>query len=146
MKIKRILCPVDFSESNASVNQYASMLAQSTNASITYFHAFLPDTAYGAPEYFDSELEEKRLLKELEEKFTPTIKGIESSHVVEFGSPSDQIVIYAKENDIDMIVLGTHGRTGLLRVLMGSVAESVVRHAECPVLAIKPNSVVTQEA
>ena len=53
------------------------------------------------------------------------------------GSPYPEIVKYAKDNDIDVIAIGTHGRTGLSHVLMGSVAENVVRHAPCPVLIIR---------
>ena len=59
---------------------------------------------------------------------------------------ADRIVEYAANNDVDLIIMGTHGRTGLRRVLMGSVAESVVRHAECPVLALKAASPVSQGA
>lgn len=145
MKIHRILCPVDFSEFNEAANQYASMLAKSTGAKITYLHSYLPDATYGAPELFDSKQQERRLLKDMEEAYSPTVAGVEADHVVEFGSPSQQIVDFAKDNKFDMIVLGTHGRTGLRRVLMGSVAEAVVRMADCPVLAVKSESKVLQE-
>ena len=67
----------------------------------------------------------------------PTVEGVQASWQVDFGPPAQRIVEYANENDVDLIVIGTHGHTGLRRVLMGSVAESVVRKAECPVLAIK---------
>ncbi len=146
MNIKRILCPVDFSEFNQPANEYASMLAKPTGARIIYFHTFLPDVLYGNPDLFDKKRAQKQLLGQMEETYSPTISGVEASYVVEFGTPADQIVNYAKEYEVDMIVLGTHGRTGLKRIVMGSVAEAVVRRAECPVLAIKTGSKILQES
>ncbi len=145
MKIKRILCPVDFSEFNESANEYATMLARSAGARIIYFHACLPDVLSGNPELVDAKQKEKQQLEEMEVAYSPTARGIEASYVVEFGTPADCIVNYANEYDIDMVVIGTHGRTGLRRVLMGSVAETVVRQAECPVLAIKTAASILQE-
>lgn len=65
-------------------------------------------------------------------------EGTTDQHVVEYGFPAKAIVSYASRDDIDLIVLGTHGRTGLTRLLMGSVAEHVVRNSICTVMAIKP--------
>ena len=56
------------------------------------------------------------------------------------GSPFYEVIQYAKEQDIDLIVIGTHGRTGLMHLLMGSVAENIVRKAPCPVLTVKPDA------
>jgi universal stress protein A len=141
MDLKNILCPIDFSNFNQAANKYASMLADSSGAKITYLHVSLPDVAYGTYVYVDMNEQEARDRKRLEE-IKPTIDGIEAFYAVEFGSPSDRIVEYAKENGVDLIVMGTHGRTGLGRVIMGSVAEAVVRRAECPVLALKSDSKV----
>jgi len=60
-------------------------------------------------------------------------------HAVVEGSPKVEIIAYARKHDIDLIVLSTHGRTGLTHVIMGSVAESVVRTAPCPVLTMRPD-------
>lgn len=136
MNIKKILCPIDFSDFNESANAYASVLAKSTGAEIVYLHVSLPDVPFGSYAYVDPEQEEKQVLKQLE-TIRPTVDGIRASHVVECGPPKDRIVEYANENEIDLIVMGTHGRSGLGRLLMGSVAEAVVRKAECPVLALK---------
>ena len=144
MNFKRILCPIDFSNFNQAANEYASILAKASGAKIVYFHAFLPDIPYGSFAYVDTQLDEKQLLKLLEET-KPTMDGVEASYEIEFGPAADQITCYANENDIDLIVIGTHGRTGLKRVVMGSVAEAVVRRAECPVLAIKSDAKVLQE-
>lgn len=145
MNLKSILCPVDFSEFSQSANEYASVLAKSTNAKIIYIHVPSPEIFYGSYAYADVENNEKEILKRLQE-VVPTVEGVDCLHVVEFGSDSERIVEYAKENDVDLIVMGTHGRTGLRRFLMGSVAESVVRKSECPVLAIKSNSEVLQDS
>lgn len=143
MNINQILCPVDFSDFNQAANEYASVLAKSSGARITYLHIALPDVTYGAYGYIDIEAEKARDQKRLEE-IRPTIDGVESTYAIGFGTPATAIVEFADENDIDLIVIGTHGRTGLRRVVMGSVAEAVVRKAQCPVLAIKSASSVAQ--
>lgn len=136
MNIKQILCPIDFSEFNESANEHASALAKANGARIVYLHVAQPEIPYASYAYINVEDEEKEAMRMLHE-LKPTVEGVEASYAVEFGVPAEQIVQYANENDIDMIVVGTHGRTGLRRVLMGSVAEAVVRKAECPVLAFK---------
>ena len=141
MNIKRILCPVDFSEFNDVTNQYASVLASASDAEIVYFHVSIPDIPYGTTVYVDLEQDEARCRERLE-TIKPTVDGVRSTHVVEFGTPANQIVSFAKENDIDLIVMSTHGRTGFKRALMGSVAEVVVRKADCPVLALKSGNEV----
>lgn len=145
MNIKRILCPIDFSEFGKAANEYASVLAKSAGATIHYLHSSLPEVSYGSYAYVDVEQEAAQNLKRLKE-VVPTVDGVSAEYCVEFGPPVDQIVKYAKENDVDLIVMGTHGRTGLRRMLMGSVAEGVVRKAECPVLAIKTDSKVLEGA
>lgn len=145
MNIKRILCPVDFSEYNHAANDYASMLAKSSGARIIYLHAFLPDVNAALPAHFDSEKELKQMRRELEDFIKPAQDQIVAAYIIEWGRATEAIVQYADENDIDLIVMGTHGRTGLSRMLMGSVAEAVVRKAECPVLAIKADANVLQE-
>lgn len=137
MNLNRILCPIDFSEYNHSANAYASTLASTTGARIIYLHAFLPDHFENPPAHFDAEKTEKQLTQKMEEFIKPDAEEIACSYVVENGLPAERIVAYANSNNVDLIVIGTHGRTGLRRLLMGSVAEAVVRRAECPVLAIK---------
>ena len=136
MNVKRILCPIDFSEYNEAANSYASMLAKSTGAEIVYLHISLPDVPFGSYAYINPEQEKKRDLQQLK-AISPDLDGVNASYFVESGPPDDRIVEFSKENNIDLIVMGTHGRTGLSRVVMGSVAEAVVRKAECPVLALK---------
>lgn len=137
MNIKRILCPIDFSEFNQPANEYASMLARSTGARIIYLHAYIADPHATPPEFFEAEKTEAQLRKKLEEFVTPVGGGVASSYIVDYGLAAERIVNYANNYDVDLIVIGTHGRTGLSRIFMGSVAEAVVRNADCPVLAIK---------
>jgi nucleotide-binding universal stress UspA family protein len=66
-----------------------------------------------------------------------TAKGVQAESVILKGAPSDAIIAYASENNIDLIVMSTHGRTGLARLVFGSVAESVLHRAACPVLLVR---------
>lgn len=141
MNIKKILCPYDFSVFSEAANQFASVMAQANDAQIVYLHVAQPEIPFASYEYVNVERDEKEVLEQLE-KIEPTLNGIPVEYAVRFGLPSDQIVEYANEHDVDLIVLGTHGRTGLKRALMGSVAEAVVRQADCLVLAVKADSKV----
>jgi nucleotide-binding universal stress UspA family protein len=138
MNAKRIMCPIDFSEYSDAALRYASSLAQEAGAKLYLVHvddSQVPyDAGYAAyiappsnPEVLQQRLEEKR----------PSIEGVEYEHKLLFGHPADGIVEFAQEHDVDLIVLGTHGRTGVARLLMGSIAEAVVRRAPCPVLTVK---------
>ena len=136
MQFSKILCPVDFSDATSSVNEYASILAKSTGASITYLFVSVPEVAmstFGVSVPAEDHANSMQYLLEV----VPTIPDIESEHVLLFGTPASEIIDYANGNEIDLIVMGTHGRTGLTRLLMGSVAEAVVRSSECPVLTLK---------
>ena len=145
MEIETILCPVDFSEFNLAANAYASTLAAATGARIIYLHTFLTDV-HDVPSHFDAAQTRAELLVKMKEFVRPeNLPKVEASYVVEFGLPAEGIINYAAKHDVDLIVMGTHGRSGVLRLLMGSVAESVVRRAGCPVLAIKTKADVAVE-
>ena len=83
------------------------------------------------PEYPNPEI--RRML----EAVVPADPNVKFEHHLVLGTPADDIISLATEQKVDLIVIGTHGRTGLKRVLMGSVAEAVVRGAHCPVLTLK---------
>ena len=72
------------------------------------------------------------------EAVVPTDPEVHFEHRMVMGDPADEIVKIAHEDNVDLIVMATHGRTGFKRLLMGSVAEEVVRRAECPVFTFKP--------
>ena len=148
MNVKNILCPVDFSESGDAAVSYATSLAKEYKAELHLVHVYEQPFAYidggfaSAPvpavPPADLEAEEAKL-----DAIKPE-KDVKFRRQFIVGSPADELVDYAKEQNIDMVVMGTHGRTGLKRALMGSVAEQVVRKAACPVLALKADSSVLQ--
>ncbi len=141
MEIKKILFPTDFSHSSDAALSLATSLARDTGAKLLIAHVEEPPVAYGGGEmyYGIPEPVEEDLRKMLKE-VVPTDATVPYEHHLVTGDPSAAIVRLAKDEDVDLIVMGTHGRTGLLRMLMGSVAEAVVRRAPCPVLTFRPKA------
>lgn len=142
-KIRRIVCPVDFSEGAGSAIEYAIDLAKDTGAEVRFVHVYqipvyaLPDGAViGGPELaarLGVQLQNE--LEALKKKYEGA--GVKIDTQLIEGVPHAEIVRAAKELPADMIVMGTHGRGGLSHLLLGSVAERVVRTAECPVLTVR---------
>lgn len=139
--IKRILCPVDFADPIESVNQFASLMATTFEAMICYLYCGTPDLAFGKREFDELKKEEDEDLQKLK-MIKPKCPDVRAVYQIEFGPPAECIVDYASRNDFDLIVLGTHGRKGIGRMFMGSVAEDVIRRADCPVIAIKSDAYV----
>ncbi len=134
---KRILVPIDLSENCRAAIELASSLAIRHEGKLLFvFVAFppLPEQAMYAKDDLDSVLERERMAFE---QFKPTDPSVEYEHILERGYPGPDIVRVAKERECDLIVLTTHGRSGLSRVLMGSVAEYIIRNSVCPVLTLK---------
>ena len=134
-----VLHPTDFSANSEFAFRVACALARDYNARLTLLHVIPPPTVIyaGGPipaETWPSTEEAQEKLRQLEGR---THKVRVESQVLE-GDPVDMILRAAEETGSDVIVMGTHGRTGLGRLLMGSVAESVIRKAPCPVLSAKP--------
>lgn len=146
VKLKKILCPVDFSEYSYEALKYATHMVLKENASLYLIH--IVDSRvydYGGPIYEPETTDAKTMMnqesvKNLKDKLLAKVSNeIEGKveTVISFGVPFVEIIKTAKNYDIDLIVMGTHGRTGLAHVLIGSVAEKVVRKAPCPVLTVK---------
>jgi nucleotide-binding universal stress UspA family protein len=143
--IKRILLPTDFSSHSATATRYACELVMKFDAQLHLLHtlethlAGTPGFAMGLalPQYIHESrtMAEKSLAGVLDPQW---LAGRTVVHAVVEGSPKVEIVRYARAHEIDLIVLATHGRSGLAHVLIGSVAESVVRTAPCPVLTVRP--------
>ncbi len=139
---RRILVPTDFSESSHLAVRHAVELATTFNASLILLHvgdraASEVETEF--PLGLDASLqdaERERLLKVLSPKEQTTLRP---ELVVCAGSPAHEIVRCAGEREVDLIVMGTHGRGAVGHMLMGSVAERVVRTAPCPVLVVRQN-------
>ncbi|MCA9144021.1 MAG: universal stress protein [Planctomycetaceae bacterium] len=139
MTLKRILLPVDFSESSQLCLSTAVALARSNDAELFLLHVEEPQpviTAGGGVAAYPIPLPATEELEAQLKAIDPGENARCSRHMV-LGTASSEIVKFADESYIDMIVMGTHGRTGLSRLLMGSVAEAVVRKAPCPVLTLK---------
>jgi len=138
MNATKILFPTDFSPASQEALRWATSLARDSGASITIVHVEEPPMAYGGGEMYvgDDEGSREELKKTLVQ-VVPADPAIRFEHKLLVGDPATAIVQTAEDEHADFIVIGTHGRTGLTRLLMGSVAEAVVRRAKCPVLTIK---------
>lgn len=144
-QIHRILFPTDLSEPARLAQKYAVSLAEQFGAELHLLHVIppLPVTAdlnmAWLPQMADQrdeiELAKQWLAKEVGEDWQAKHRTVQC---VEVGFAVDEIVRYASEHQIDLIVCGTHGRSGISHVLLGSVAEKLVRVAPCPVLTVHP--------
>ena len=147
MHIRSILLPTDFSECGNYALSYAASLARTFGASILCVHVIepvVPTVGYSgiseplpmadiADQLEDSAERELPKFAECEE-----CSGLAVEELIVHGEAASEIVRVAKERSVDLIVVSSHGRTGLGRILFGSTAEAVVRHAPCPVLVVKP--------
>jgi nucleotide-binding universal stress UspA family protein len=150
MQIRTILFPTDFSDSSDRALVLASSLARDNEARLLIVHVNEPHIGYAeglAAAYTNLTEELRSNAEQLLERVKPPFADIDYERRLIEGTPAAAIVKLAEtEEDIDFIVLGTHGRTGVSRLLMGSVAEAVVRKAPCPVLTIKQPSEKTAMA
>jgi nucleotide-binding universal stress UspA family protein len=148
MQIRSILLPTDFSDCGNYALSFAASLARTFGASIICVHVIepmVPTVGYsGMTEplpiaditdqlEYSAERELPKLAKREE------CAGLEVEEMIVHGEAASEIVRVAKERNVDLIVVSSHGRTGLGRILFGSTAEAVVRHASCPVLVVKPS-------
>jgi nucleotide-binding universal stress UspA family protein len=144
-EFRRILCPVDFSETSKRAFEYALALAARLGAEVDVIHVYhlsadavaLAEGTWEFPRELEADLT-TRLQQQLDElvRHKPQM-GVKVTTSLYQGIPYIEITRAAKERGADMIVIGTHGRTGLAHLLMGSVAERVVRLADVPVVSIR---------
>ena len=144
--IRKILVPLDFSPPSDYALSYAKALAPDFGASLHLLHV-IEDRLMTGPwpvEVYLGELPRLRegLIKEAESRMLKCLNSIRESGIVAtgevlIGSPFQTIVDQALTSGTDFIVMGTHGRTGITHLLIGSVAERVIRHAPCPVLVVR---------
>ena len=140
--LQRILVPTDFSDESRAALAYGAALAETFSASLHLLHVL---EAIVAPEAVPVQYESRQLEAAVEATAWEELRGLlagdeyarlQATLAIEWGTPVSEIIRYAKEQEIDLIVMGTHGRGGLKRLILGSVAESAVRGAPCPVLTI----------
>ena len=140
--LNKILCPYDFSECSKHALKFAIEFATAYKAKLYLLHTFdIRAYNYSEPIYGISVPIKDAVItikKELENSIPEKIKDeLRVETLVIPGVPFYEIIKFANENGIDLIVMGTHGRTGIAHILLGSVAEKVVRKATCPVLTVR---------
>ncbi len=145
LEIRTILAPTDFSPHSERAVRYACGLAERLGAELHLLHVLSEIVPAGPdpllmpvmpPEYYQENEDRSR---ETLSKLIPPDWGTPRSVIttVRWGSPVEVISAYAEDQKIDLLVIATHGRTGLSHVFLGSVAERIVREAPCPVLTIR---------
>jgi nucleotide-binding universal stress UspA family protein len=145
LAIRSILHPTDFSESSAAAFRLASALAQDYAARLIVLYVYPPpfngaeEVDRGRPDGIEEDISAK--LHQLK----PHAPGVEVVYRAEEGHPAEMILAVAEAERADLIVLGTHGRSGVGRAVMGSVAEAVSRKATAPVVTVRPAARVAPE-
>jgi nucleotide-binding universal stress UspA family protein len=132
--VKKILVPVDFSDCSKKALQYAVPFAKKFGAELELLHVVEPYPPI--PEMGPVEMETLQDAKTSLLALCRTISDLKTHGTLRTGTPANEIVVCARELGIDLIVMSTHGHTGLTRMFLGSTAEKVVRHAPCPVLSL----------
>ncbi|BBO66113.1 universal stress protein [Desulfosarcina alkanivorans] len=147
--ITRILCPVDFSEPSHAALKFAVELAEHFSAKPILFHAITeidltPSPSHTLTQHIMDQI--PQIMQQMKENAQRAIQElidsliedrVQSLKLVEIGNPPTSIVNVAKDVKADLIIMATHGRSGVKGLFFGSVAEKVVRTADCPVLTIK---------
>ncbi len=141
--LERILLPTDFSDYSRQAIQYACELAKQFDATIHVLHIVepitlaMPSPGSALPQELLADAEQSAK-EQSDQWISREAHNLEVVQSVRRGVPFLEILRYAKDNNIGLIVMATHGRTGLEHALIGSVAERVVRKAPCPVLTVRP--------
>jgi len=135
--IRNILVTTDFSEYSATALEYAQALALKTNVNIHLLHVSTDHQRRGTPQVSrprpEADAQMKKFVDEHVDEYTYVGQAVRS------GNPAVEILRYAGEHDVDLIIIATHGRTGLAHILLGSVAETIVRNSPVPVMTVKPS-------
>jgi nucleotide-binding universal stress UspA family protein len=144
--IRCILHPTDFSDCAEAAFHLACSLARERSARLIVLHVVPPPLCHGElltrqppDSYYDQMAQWLRRLRDANTGFDIHIR-------LEDGDPCEMILRTAEQDACDLIVLGTHGRTGLSRAILGSIAEQVLRRASCPVLTVRTRSMATADS
>ncbi len=148
LNLHSILCPTDFSEFSEQSVRYACELAEKYQAELHLlnvlqdYDAVAPATGETFAPFADWLPELRKQSQEQLDKLLGTewSSKLLVHRITRVGAPIDEIVKYAKEHNIDLIVQSTHGRRGIKHMLLGSVAENIVRYAPCPVLTVRKSA------
>jgi nucleotide-binding universal stress UspA family protein len=145
---QRILVPVDFSDHSKTTVSYARRIATRDDSTLYVLHVFqAPDyvvTPYTRRAQNSAEIRAQVSAAEQDARENLEImrqellaRGIKTEVILRIGYPFEEIVLVANHFNVDLIVIGSHGRSGIRRLLLGSTTERVVQHADCPVLVVK---------
>ena len=144
---KKILCPTDFSEPSLCGLKMANEMAMQFDSQIIMINVHKPIPHLPTPRIeasettYDVSTYEKHVIEDAKENLARVSKemlgeGVVPRLIVRVGAPAEEILAVAAEEDVDAIIIASHGRTGLAKIVFGSVAQRVVRRAKCPVLTI----------
>ena len=143
LRVKSILVPMDFSESSKTALNYALAVARQFKAAMTVLHVVEPVATPDFAPSFPLALENDQLMAAARGELESAVKaariprGTVKTILVRFGRSFHEIVEAARTCKVDLIIISTHGYTGLKHALLGSTTERVVRHAPCPVLVVR---------
>lgn len=142
--MKNILTPIDLSEVTEEVINYTIKLSKALGSRVTLLHVFdrsllVMPCCPGEPIFIAGDIEESDIMKKFPQKYEDLLEenGIVHEIVIREGSPADAIVQEAGKRKIDLIIIGSHGHGALYHLLLGSVSESVLQNATCPVMVVK---------
>ncbi len=144
---KRIIVPIDLSDCSRIALEYAAATARAHKSKLTILHVFEESFVKPYVNAANSEEEANEIIKEIErvneskyDEFLKTVdlRGVEYEKLLKKGIPESDIVETAMEQQANLIVMGTHGRSGIKHILIGSTAEEVVRNVHCDIIIVKP--------
>jgi nucleotide-binding universal stress UspA family protein len=147
LQLRRVLLPTDFSGCANYALPYAAAIARAVNATVICLNVvepIVPAVGYSGMVEAMPIAEMSEQMEDSAERELPDVlnceelRGLKVEEVIGHGDAAAEIVRVADEHEADLIVISSHGRTGLGRIIFGSTAEAVVRHARCPVLVVKP--------
>jgi nucleotide-binding universal stress UspA family protein len=142
ISLKKILCPIDHSDCSKEALKYAVSFAMKDEAKLYLLHVIDIRSFDENLDTMNRQMPDNETMKQLKTKLFECVpeeirKDMQVEALVVQGIPFAEIISIAKKNKVDMIVMGTHGRTGLAHIMIGSVSEKVVRKAHCPVLTVR---------
>ncbi|MEK6766758.1 MAG: universal stress protein [Planctomycetota bacterium] len=143
--LKKILCPIDHSDCSKEALRYAVSFAMKDEAKLYLLHVIDIRSFDESIDAMSKQIPDDETLNQLKTKLLDCIpeeirSGMDVEAIVVQGIPFAEIIHTARENNIDMIVIGSHGRTGIAHIMLGSVSEKVIRKAPCPVLTVRQSN------
>jgi universal stress protein A len=133
----RILCPIDFDGNSLDALRLARRIAERDKATLYVLHVVPPQDPLVMSAPAITQRDEQHARTELQKVSNAELKGVDHEVLLRFGHPAEEIVAAETETKAELLVMATHGRTGVSHFIMGSVAEKVVRESACPVLSVR---------